>query len=266
MKKTLFVFFILLFIGGFLYADFQSFKHEAVPILAYHRIYEATDNPYILPPKLFAEQMEYLYNEGYSTLSVADFVRLKADSAEQKRIILTFDDGYKDNLTIAVPIMEKYGFKGTVFPALKFLAWPDYADRDDLLALQKAGWEIGSHTYNHVELGKLKREQVRDEIVFSLSFLQTRFTENRPVTLCYPNGSYNEETCAEIRRAGFVAGLTGDFGVNTAQTVPEKLKRVNVIYNKEYSFKRFKQRLRMAYLVTWLEGKGIDILKWRKFF
>jgi Predicted xylanase/chitin deacetylase len=138
---------------------------SSVPILMYHRI--AADGPVALErfrvaPELFALQMATLHRAGYRTIGLGDWIRAMARHKPLlgKPVILTFDDGYRDFLTAAMPTLRVHGFSATVFlvadriggtahwdsgygePA-RLLSW------EEVRALQEAGIEMGCHSSLH---------------------------------------------------------------------------------------------------------------------
>ena len=82
-----------------------------IPVLLYHSI--SNDNsPMSLNINFFENQMKYLKNNGFQTV---DFNEIDPNLKSKKQIIITFDDGYKDILNNALPILKKYNFKATSF-------------------------------------------------------------------------------------------------------------------------------------------------------
>lgn len=105
-----------------------------VVILMYHRVYETSSDPWGLcvSPKHFAEQLEFL-SRNYQILSLHKLVRLIEDAQLPKRaVVLTFDDGYSDNLWNAQPLLEKYETPATVFITSGSLDSPTEFWWDDL--------------------------------------------------------------------------------------------------------------------------------------
>ncbi len=94
-----------------------------VPILMYHRITDlpenasASDRDYKIPPAQFEEQLRYLRDNGYQSIRLYDLTRFLqgGDPLPEKAVILTFDDGYRDNAVSAFPLLQKYGFTATFF-------------------------------------------------------------------------------------------------------------------------------------------------------
>lgn len=259
--KIIVAIWIIVFVLGLgLYWDFHNYQKHSVPVLAYHRVLDA-DDIYSMPPDEFDQQMAYLKEQGYTTISLENFVqKCKTGDEKQfsKNIVITFDDGYDDNNKNAMPIMKKYGYTGTIFVAVKYMAWPGYVNWQDLRSLQKAGWEIGSHTFNHVELAKCSKETTEKEIgesrAFLEGFIKNQFKIN---TLAYPFGSYNDKVFEALAKNSYVAAVTGRDGVNVVTSNPYELYRVNIFHDK-LGLKGFKKRLLRAQAFSWLRSWGIE--------
>ena len=265
VKIILCVFGFLVVVGIALYADFAKFCSRSVPVFAYHRITTNKDI-HSMPPDTFEAQMKYLHDNGYKSISLNEFVnkREMGSDAFNKNFVITFDDGYCDNNRVAMPIMKKYGYTGTVFIAIKYMAWPGYVTWQDVVSLKENGWEIGSHTYNHVALAKATPEELDAELKNSKEFLNKFDPSFNVNTIAYPFGSYNEDVYSALSKNGYVAAATGIDGVNTAETPAYQLYRVN-IFNDGKDVKMFAKRLLWAQLSSWTRSHGIDITQARRF-
>ena len=104
---------------------------EGFPILEYHTI---TENPepisevYNVTPAEFAAQLDYLQEKGYTTITLQDFMRVLhgKGSLPEKPIILTYDDGYEDNYTKMLPILEAHKMKAVVYVITNEIGKPGY--------------------------------------------------------------------------------------------------------------------------------------------
>ena len=223
---------------------------KGVPILEYHMTNTTSDMVYNVPPAELEEQLSYLEQQGYTTISVLDFLRAKKGKQElpEKPIILTFDDGYADNYTVLLPMLEKHGMKATVFMVTNNIGLEGYLTWDQLRDMQNRGIEIGSHTANHLPLGNMEAAEANDEL--KLSKLIMEWNGLRTIfTLSYPNGSYNEALPAMLRDNEYLAAVTGDAGLNTFQTDPYLLQRTN-IPKPRFGLPEFRLRLLKTELFT----------------
>lgn len=144
---------------------------NGIPVLMYHSISEQPSRLAICPEK-FNRQMSYLRKEGFQVISPLD---LKKESNLKKKIIITFDDGFKDNYTTAFPIMKKYGFEGTVFISTDYIGGKssfckkesdkhfEMLDEDEIKKLDQAGWCIANHFASHRDLVDLEEQNIVGE-------------------------------------------------------------------------------------------------------
>lgn len=222
---------------------------EGFPILEYHTI---TNNPepvseiYNVPPAEFAAQLDYLQKNGYTTITLQDFMRAVhgKNSLPAKPIVLTFDDGYEDNYTEMLPILEAHGMKAVVYVITNELGKPGYLSLEQLKDMQRRGIEIGSHTADHLSLkmlnGDLRSHEIRDSKIFlEWSGLETIYS------FSYPNGAYDDEIVEMLKSEKYLSAVTGDTGLNNLETDPYHLRRVH-IRKPHFGITEFKLRLLKA--------------------
>lgn len=196
-----------------------------VPVLMYHKIGEEKGNDAVISPARFAEHMEFLYKNGYRTLSLEEIEAYVAGKTElpPKPVVITFDDGYRDTYEIAMPLMKKYGFKSTVFVMLadaeRHLSW------DELKEMRAAGMAVQPHGYTHRDLGAMTAAQQAAEIMKAKEMLDSGLGQDSRY-YCYPNGSYNEQTFRLLREKGFALAVTIDPGWVKRGDNPLLLRRV----------------------------------------
>ena len=202
----------------------QSWVTRALPILMYHRI--ASDGPPELAPyrvsrDRFERQLAYLRRHGYRTISLAQWqeARGRRDGIiDDRAVMLTFDDGYRDFLTDAWPLLRAFGFGATLCvstdriggraewdssygePA-ELLGW------DELRGLAGAGVEIAAHGRSHAYLTRLPEARIVAEGIESRQRLESEL--GRPVTMmAYPYGDENRLVRRIMAGCGYVAALT----------------------------------------------------------
>ena len=187
-----------------------------VPILLYHNIgIPSKESQYYISPEKFEEQMELLYKWGYRTISVELLVHAIREGAElpARPIILTFDDGSEGTLTTALPILQECGFTGTAYIVYNYIGAGGYLGIDQIRELYASGWEIGSHSLNHVNLTE-RTDRQQKEIVDSRRKLQDSL--GLPVlTFAYPFGAYDEDSVHYTHDAGYIAAM--GLGADTLQ-------------------------------------------------
>ncbi len=180
-----------------------------VPILLYHHISVSPINSrYYVPPELFEQEMKVLHDWGYTTITVKMLVQAITigRALPPRPILITFDDGHMDNYTSAFPIMQKYGFTGVLYIVYNFLDTQDYLNREEVLEMYKAGWEVGSHTLNHYDLTKLTPEQLHREVFDSKKKLENILGID-VLTIAYPFGAVNRSVISYAQAAGYIAAM-----------------------------------------------------------
>lgn len=231
------------FIAGMLI--WLALPAPGVPILAYHQVHD-DEELYTINEADFAEQMYYLQENGYTAVSLADMFAAWAGEKPlpAKPVIITFDDGYADNLLAAQPIMEKYGMKGTMFIIGSFVGQPDYLTWEQIRELKSRGAEIGSHTMTHAALNEIPRSEQESEVRLSRQVLEEHL--GVPVEyLAYPYGQYDSALPEILHQAGYRGACTGIAGLNAPGDNAYLLKRIN-IPRPRYGMGEFRLRLLRA--------------------
>jgi peptidoglycan/xylan/chitin deacetylase (PgdA/CDA1 family) len=189
-----------------------------VPILLYHHIdISPIDSRYYVTPKKFEEEIKLLHDWGYTTITTTQLVQAitLGTKLPPRPILITFDDGHADNYTNAFPIMQKYGFTGVLYLVYNYLNTDQYLNTAQVLEMTHAGWEVGSHTINHVDLTKLSEDKQRREIVESRQLFEQKF--GVPIlTFAYPFGYENPGVLDYAHFAGYI-GAMGASGYTPAQ-------------------------------------------------
>lgn len=150
-----------------------------IPVLMYHAIEDA-DHPagaqdageqlYILQTEQFRQQMDYLHSKGYQTYLLEELQAM--DAWPEKAVVLTFDDGHESNFTLALPILQQYGFKAHFFITTGWTGTPHFLTADQIKALHEAGMGIGSHGVTHRFLTDLNDTEIEFELDASKHTLQ----------------------------------------------------------------------------------------------
>jgi peptidoglycan/xylan/chitin deacetylase (PgdA/CDA1 family) len=189
-------------------------------ILGLHRVghppVEARIRGLFITPRLLRFQLSFLKFLGYRFCTLRDAMA----EPNRKNAVITFDDGYADNLTAALPVLNKFNAPATVFVITgdigkKNVSWSE-ADEDlaaDMLSwgslaeLRSNGWEIASHAHSHVHLARYEEAEQEELIRRSVKEIEDNLGE-RPVSFAYPYGSYDERTKRVLKRLGIQFGVT----------------------------------------------------------
>lgn len=185
----------------------------------YHRIANVKGDRNSLPPENFEEQLQYLSSHGYTSISVTQLEKhlLFQASIPEKPVVLTFDDGYKDNFTVALPLLKKYGQIGNVFSISNWQGkenkWENFGkeltltmDKEELHKWQSFGNYVGSHTVDHPFLADCSTERLHFELVESKAAIES--VTGVPATcICYPYGNFNANVIEVAKQCGYKLGL-----------------------------------------------------------
>lgn len=186
-----------------------------LPIVMYHyvRVVDAGSDPLgyelSVAPELFAQQMAWLYEQGYATVTMATAVRcLRGEPAcPPQAVALTFDDGYFDAYSEVLPVLQHYGFTATFYIVGDFVGQPGYMGWEQLATLRDAGMEIGAHSISHPDLTTLDAQSAAWQISESKARLE-RELGVVVTSFCYPAGRYNAAVAAQVAAAGFSNATT----------------------------------------------------------
>ena len=251
--------FVIVFILGFSLCSWLALAPPAgVPILEYHMVGTAKDPSgeiYAVPPEEFRQQLDYLVENGYTTITMLEFIKAAKGKFDlpEKPIILTFDDGYKDNYTTMLPMLEERGMKATVFMVTNDIGTEGYLTWDDLRDMQNRGIEIGSHTANHLPLTSLSPKKQDEEVRLSKLIMEWNGIKT-VFSFSYPNGAYDSGSPELLQKNEYLSAVTGDAGVNTFQTNPYLMHRINIL-KPRFGLLEFKWRLKKAELYANLHLK-----------
>ena len=171
--------------------------------LLYHIIHNTVRDKIAIPQGAFEAQLCYLRENGYTVLSLSEAIAIlnHQQSAPPHAVLLTFDDGYADNLTVALPLLQRYGMVATVFVISAYVGhnnrWNpkacydvNHMTWDELHLWQQAGCTIGGHTHTHQCMTRLSITELYNEVVRNKCLLEAQL--QIPIrAFSYPYGAYN---------------------------------------------------------------------------
>jgi peptidoglycan/xylan/chitin deacetylase (PgdA/CDA1 family) len=211
----------------------------------YHNIgYE--QGSFFVSPENFAKQMEYIKKNGYEVITLDELVRSIKDKKSLKRnkVVITFDDGYKDSFQYAYPVLKKFGFPATIFIVADFVGksftnGKEFLSWDEIILMSKDGILFGSHTKSHFNFGHQMNEKTAlSEMTDSKKIIEEKI--GMPVDyLCYPSGAFSKRTKELVAQAGYKGACTTNRGFAKLNRDVYELKRIKVTNSdavKPFSF------------------------------
>lgn len=196
----------------------SSESRNGFRILLYHAvgtpIKEDFRNLFSISPELFETHMAELsqYKET-SIIGLTDTLNTK----QKHGVAVTFDDGYRDNLTIAAPILERYQVPFTVFISTAYIrrsrTHPYLSEAEVRMLSEKPNVTIGSHGVSHAPLTECSQEKLRDELESSKHYLED-LTGKEIVSISYPHGRVNQRVIDAAANVGYKIGASSIFNIN----------------------------------------------------
>lgn len=243
------------------------FTKQNIPVLMYHALIDekSPDVHFVHVLKHeFAKQMQWLYENGYKTLSLNELYDclVAGVKVQDKAVVLTFDDGYYSLYTYATPILQQYGFTAVLFLTTASVGETSYSclphckayplgDRpltwEELGEMQQKGWEIQAHGHRHYEHASLKGKALEEEISRSRQAISDHL-QFEAEFYCYPHGSYNAETLDKIGELGFKAAFSVQQGFANARNDVKRISRIGITVLDDICL--FRRKVRKGYGTT----------------
>jgi len=224
--------------------NLAKYPRTGLRVLMYHAIGTSIENDtrslYNIAPKKFKEHMRYLAEYYKNYLVPFDLSALEGNSL---KIALTFDDGYRDNLTIAAPILAELGIPFTIFictGAVAELKTGFLTPKDVREMATLPGVRIGSHTISHTCLTECDDFQLNEELIGSRSYLEDLIGVEVNL-LSYPHGAVDIRVRNMAENAGYQIGATSRFDINKYGRDPLLLCRTDIWAQDNLS--TFKQKI-----------------------
>jgi peptidoglycan/xylan/chitin deacetylase (PgdA/CDA1 family) len=219
---------------------------QTIPILTYHRFAENCSSPLCMPAGTFERQMRYLKDNGYHVITAEELLAFLEyrQQLPRKSVLITMDDGYRSVYDIAYPILQKYGFKATLFVYTSFVGVSKMAITWDQLKQMKAhGFTIGSHTIYHSDLTQPKEDEtekeylarIKDELFGSKRIIDKKIGQNT-YFLAYPFGYYDQRSIQIAKQAGYKIAMSVKRGGNAFFANPLTLRRDQILEKDMQTF------------------------------
>jgi peptidoglycan/xylan/chitin deacetylase (PgdA/CDA1 family) len=235
---------------------------RTVPILLYHSITDAADRRFrrwTVAPGLFGEQMAYLAEAGYHTVTVSEYGRWlrREQDLPPKTVVITFDDGFGDFATDALPVLRSHGLTSTLYLSTSYLggtsrwlAASGEGDRPmldwvDLDAIRGDDLELGAHGHTHRMFDTLPLAEATEDIARSKHLIEERLG-SAAESFAYPHGY----STATLRQAVEGLGFSTACGVKHAMSsrTDDRFSLSRIIVDADTD---------VATLAALLDGKGL---------
>jgi peptidoglycan/xylan/chitin deacetylase (PgdA/CDA1 family) len=199
-------------------------------ILTYHRVEEDPRDPFAVPPDAFREQMAMVAATGRVATLPQALERLDPGNSSGSTLALTFDDGTRDFLTAALPILLEFDLPATLYVSPLRVGKEGFLDWDELKEVQQAGVAVESHGLDHRSLGGLGSEELWRQVDGSRKIIEDRLS--RAVTsIAYPYGTcrdFNAAVKESARRSGYRNACSSVNGLNLPGSDRFELRRTKI--------------------------------------
>jgi peptidoglycan/xylan/chitin deacetylase (PgdA/CDA1 family) len=199
-------------------------------ILTYHRVENDPRDPFAVPPGVFREQMAMVAATGRVTTLRKALEGLHSGDSPMSTIALTFDDGTRDFLTAALPVLQEFALPATLYVSPLRVGKEGFLDWAELRQVQKAGIAIESHGLDHRSLGGLNSEELWRQVDQSRRMIEDRLSHS-VTSIAYPYGTYRDFDAAvkeSVRRSGYQSGCSSVNGLNLPGIDRYELRRTKV--------------------------------------
>jgi peptidoglycan/xylan/chitin deacetylase (PgdA/CDA1 family) len=215
----------------------------------YHSISDAINDPYSVSINEFQEQVAWLLGNKFDIvpLSVLEHAIRKNDySSHNKKVILTFDDGYLDFVTNALPILLRYGATATVFLVTDMIgghvSWKKNGEQtplmsmDDLHYIKTKKISLGSHTATHANLTILDDKQLHKQL--SNSYQRLTALGESFYALSYPWGQWTAKVAKAVEASGYSCATVAEEPIRLSKM--DKYRIPRIVMGDDTDFDSFK--------------------------
>ena len=233
-------------------------------MLMYHAVLPgkgAPTWPWAVSMRRFCDQLDLLADEGYDTPTMAELATTPAKKWTGRTAVITFDDGYIDNLA-ACEELQKRGMRASWFIVTGSIGqaprWPAdgrpegrLLNAGELREMHASGMEIGSHTVSHVRLTEADDACLAQELADSKAALEDLLS-SAIGSFAYPYGAWDARCVAAARAAGYFAACTTRTGWALRDNDPYQLRRLTV-FNSDTASTLARKLYVGSNQVSWLD-------------
>lgn len=239
--------FVLIYLLG------KIFPRRGIPVLFYHSM-DDSGSLLSISRENFMRQLSYLKKSGYGSLTIGEFLEYfdskNNKSFPEKKFLITFDDGYKDNIE-AINILKELNFSAVIFITTGYTGgYNDFCEQnvprlpmltmEEIRNLSKSGTEFGAHGHAHRNITDLANEEAINDISKSKQILESEI-KYEVISFCYPRGKYTNKIAETLKNLGLKMAFTSRTGVVSSKSLSYFLPRVPV--NDKVSMIQFKALL-----------------------
>ncbi|MFW6371764.1 MAG: polysaccharide deacetylase family protein, partial [Bacteroidota bacterium] len=203
-----------------------------VTCLAYHRFgddrYPSTNTS----EETFEKQLKYLKDQGFKSFTVSGLLEdTAALIKDQKKVLITVDDGYASFMEKGVPLLEKYNMKATLFVNTESVGGSDFLSWEQLKKLKANGIEIGNHSHKHRYFLNLPEEQLArtfEEDLLKAEALFKKHLDFVPKVYVYPYGEFLPDMIEILKGQDYKIAFAQSSGVMNNDSHPYAVSRFPV--------------------------------------
>lgn len=230
----------------------MSYFTAGPSILMYHSIADSSDEPFTVSVADFRQQLSWLTENGFEVVSLSflfNAIQARNYDVLCKKVVITFDDGYKDFVTNALPILLDHKAAATVFLVTDMMggrtSWnesgPDVRlmTEDEVRFIKSRGIGLGSHSVTHANLLRVHKRDLQRQLKESFDSL-TRLGESF-YAFAYPWGQWSPEVVEAVRSAGYECAVAAGGQLQLSEVNPYLLPRITM--RQDLNLKRFRSLL-----------------------
>ena len=223
---------------------YRQYLRDKAIIVLFHRVDSRLKGDALTATEEEFEEWCRFFKDRFTVVGVSELLgKVRRREPIGLHLAITFDDGYLDNATVAAPLLRQLGLPGCFYVATEFIEservpwWdeglpvkPEWMTWEQVRDLHDQGFEIGSHTMNHVDMGQVDQDEAERELAGARDRLRKELGVDVPL-FSYPYGrrdNISPENLTLVRRAGYESCMSAHGGFVTADTDLFNVKRVPI--------------------------------------